>query len=183
MTGVSSLNLASLVSKMCFIAQHWGCECHKLYVFHRKVKMANILHLWWKENCLVFCQKELGIDWYTSAAPHFPTYIWSCRGALVLWNGWHSAPKISLPWYEFALSFRLASFTTQCAQLGWLDCKTPSFVSTSTMRHNRIHLCGSYTLYKQLLCQSSLGLWPLLSNAVRWPRRTTNCEPYQLKPR
>lgn len=32
----------------------------------------------------------------------------------------------------------LASFAAQCAQLGWLDCKTPSFVSTSAMRHNRI---------------------------------------------
>lgn len=68
----------------------------------------------------------------------FPLIYGLAEGLLCLWNGWHSAPKISLPGYESVLAFGLASFTAQCAQLGRLDCETPSFVSTSAMRHKRI---------------------------------------------
>lgn len=50
-----------------------------------------------------------------------------------------SASKISSPPREFALAgFVPASFAAQCAQLGRLDCGTPSFVSTSAVRHNGI---------------------------------------------
>ncbi len=104
----------------------------------------------WKKTVLVFARQS----WQTnqkgaltgiqSLLPTFPLIYGLAEGLLYLWNGWHSAPNISSPWYEFALAFGLASFTAQCAQLRRLDCKTPSFVSTSTMRHNRIHLRGSY---------------------------------------
>lgn len=38
----------------------------------------------------------------------------------------------------FASAFGLAPVTTKCAQLGWLDSKSPSFVSTLAKRHDRI---------------------------------------------
>lgn len=38
----------------------------------------------------------------------------------------------------FASAFGLAPVTTKCAQLGWLDSKSPSFVSTLAKRYDRI---------------------------------------------
>lgn len=72
-----------------------------------------------------------------------------------------------------------------CVQLGWLDCETPSFVSTSTTRHNRIHCCGSYahTVWKMCML-SQVWVYDLdFQFAIRWPRKNRNCETYRLKPR
>lgn len=47
-------------------------------------------------------------------------------------------PSVERMTHSLASAFGLASFTTECTQLGWLASKSPSFVSTFTKGHDRI---------------------------------------------
>lgn len=113
MTGADS-HIAGVSSV--FYWAEWGFECHKFFVLHKKELQTCCTVFVMEQKLSWFLPERVGRQitggsFHTKAAPHFSTYLWSCRGAFVLWNGWHSAPKISSPWSECALTFGLASFT------------------------------------------------------------------------
>lgn len=109
-----------------------------------------MLHLWQTENCLSCCQTELAdkskgaLTAIQSLLLTFPLIYGLAEGLLYLWNGWHSAPEIISPGYEFALAFGLASFTAQCAQLVTVGLQDPIICVNISDERQQNHLCDSY---------------------------------------